>query len=177
VSAGRLPLLIPFPVDLGGPVQLRQVGHWLSRHGLPLFVNQQMVPWDHPEDRLDHAVRAELDAAADLAAAVGGAGAIPDIDALAEEFFTTTDAGAEALDRARVLARRDAAAGLQVPAEPEPSAPWELRKEQVAVYAVWLNLHMSQHAVAATLNALRVRTRGGRRWTQPTVSRLLREAA
>ena len=47
----------------------------------------------------------------------------------------------------------------------------------MAVYGAWLNLHVSQHAVAATLNALRVRTRGGRRLDPTDCQQTLREAA
>lgn len=165
-------LLVPYAADMPGEQNTRIVAHWLERHGLRLFVGGREHLWSRPTDELDFAMRRQLDAAADLQLAVAIAGKIPNLDQLVSELLSSEGCRTH-VDEARQLA---ATAGRHVPPEPAPSAPWHQRQQQVVNYAHWLSGHRSQAFIANVLNELGVRSRTGRAWSQPAVSRLLQNA-
>jgi hypothetical protein len=169
-------LLIPYAADLPGEQALRLVAHWLTQRGLRLFVGQMEYVWTRPDDELDLAMRRQLDAASDLAVAVALRGSMPDLDQLAMDLLRGPQPGC-AVDEARALAAEREALGEVVPTEPVPSDPWPMRQATARAYARWLSGFDSQAFVAEVLNELKVRTRNGRAWTQPSVSRLIRSIA
>jgi hypothetical protein len=175
-AATGTPLLIPYAADAPGEQALRLIAQWLDRHGLQLFVGQCEYVWSRPTDELDFAMRRQLDAASDLALAVAVAGGMPDLDHLVAELLRGSPSGS-ALAEARRIARRCQAAGDRVPAEPAPSEPWPARQAASVAYARWLSAHRSQAFAADVLNELGVRTRSGRQWSRPAISRLINPRA
>jgi hypothetical protein len=86
-DCGRLnrSLLIPYLVDVPGENHWRLIGHWLHNRGLKVFLSGNEYCWCCASDPIDWALRRQLDAASDLAAAIVATGALPSIDQLLEE--------------------------------------------------------------------------------------------
>lgn len=174
-AAGAMPLLVPFPGDAPGEQHVRLVAHWLDRHGLQLFHGQREYLWSLATDEVDFAIRRLLDASTDLASAVAVAAQAPDFEHLAYQLIRGQRRSGTAMESARGVAARCRANGDLVPAEPDGHQPWHERLRSVHAYAHWLARHTSQQLVADALNELGVRTRAGRLWTQPAISRLLHD--
>jgi hypothetical protein len=166
-------LLIPYAADAPGEQALRLIAQWLDRHGLQLFVGHYEYVWSRPTDELDSAMRRQLDAASDLALAVAVSGGMADLDNLVAELLLRGSPPEPALAEARRIARRCDTAGDSVPAEPAPAEPWPARQAATVAYARWLPAHRSQAFLADVLNELGVRTRSGRQWSRPAISRLI----
>ncbi|MGY1751088.1 hypothetical protein [Modestobacter sp. SYSU DS0511] len=174
-------LFIPFPVDVPGEQALRLLAAVLHWHGLPLVLGRRPYLWDEVTDEVDFALRRLLDAAHQLDVAAAASACLPDLDDLLTELLGSGDGGAPArapVDPALGLAERlEAAArsrGTPVPRRPDSAAPWPAQEQQLREYAAWLSRRLPQREVAYVLNALGSRTRTGRAWTQPLISRLLR---
>lgn len=177
-AATGTPMLIAFEPDAPGEQRIRLIAHWLHLRGLRLCVGPCEVFWDRPTDELDFAIRAQLDAASDLAISVALAGALPDLDELAADLLRgpLEPAGRALLAEIRRVAEACSATGRPAPLEPDPRAGWQERERQVIAWAQWLNGWRSQRYIAAALNEVGALTRRGRPWTPQAVGRLLRAA-
>jgi hypothetical protein len=185
----RAGLLVPYPMeDMPGQQTWRLIAHWLHCHGLRLYLGPAAFYWERPVDEFDFAVRRTLDASYALDVAVVARGAVPTMEVLLDQITGQPVKGHEPVN-AQVLdaepqfrklrMRRDAdlAAGLHVPAPPDPASPWPERRLQTRAFASWLQRHASQSVIAEVLNATGVRPHRGDHWTQPMVSRLLRQGS
>ncbi len=196
----RAALIVPFAFDdMPGEQTSRLIGHWLYRHGLPLFLGPFRFQWERPTDEVDGALRRLLDVSHGLEAAVIARGAAPALEVLLDQITGKQEcadplpdqqevtapphsakrpgASATSMMVLRICREIDLAAGRQVPAEPDPTAPWTVRQPQIYAYAKWLQRHTSQAQIADALNSLGARPCRGGAWTPAMVSRLLRQAA
>jgi hypothetical protein len=175
-------LFIPYGVDVPGEQALRLLAAVLRWHGLPLVVGRRPYMWDEVTDEVDFALRRLLDAAHQLDVAAAASACLPDLDALLAELLGAGDGADDpprtpvnpALGLAERLEASARSRGVPVPCRPDAAAPWPTQEHQLREYAAWLSRRLPQREVALVLNALGSRTRTGRAWTQPLVSRLLR---
>jgi hypothetical protein len=164
------PLLIPFHADIPSEQHLRLIAQWCHQNGIRLFVGATEFVWEWPHDELDFALRAQLDAASDLASAVAAAALTSCLDDVVSELLTQP-----AVREVRQIAARCLREHISVPAEPDPRRSWEDgRSEQVHAFVAWLAEYRAPAFVARVLNELGVRSRSGRCWTAASVARLAR---
>jgi hypothetical protein len=165
------PLLVPLPQDMPSEQHQRLVSHLLNERGLVMYFGALLVQWDLPRDPLDQALRYELDAAADLAAAVTGRRTHLDVEFLIGD-WTAPDSVVES----RVIAELSHRRHLAVPGEPDPARGWDVHQARsVASFADWLLQERDIEFARSVLNDLGVRKPSGRPWSRSALAALLRE--